>query len=730
MDGAQVDTGDAGTAAQVSRAASPTAVAQPNTDSSPVIEHYASLLGALMDSVRGIMSSYKVPVQQASPLDEASNWRTLRLSLRSRFGSPSSAFVADAASIYTGTVHRPKERAAHVVAAMERIGPAKLAEGCIELEREAFGGVGGQAKSTGRQAWYGAAEAISWLYAVRSAFLWDGASDISPAQPTNPLPSHATAPPAPFGFHSAPPISSAPVQQPPPAPLAFGFAPPPAPGLIAKQQEEKKMRLAASMSQPNPVPAAAPSRPTFWPTPAASASSAPTPAPTASNPSPQPFASQAPSTRPAPFVQPTVGASTSTTSKAAPFASAMTALSSGSPASTSALVVPTLTPAVAPSTTASAVPIAISSTRKSPAPAAGSSHSTPAPIFETPPVLPTGPPSAGFAPPPSAPGPPSESVVADVKPKIRKQRASTGGIGTKKGKAKREDDDAGYLSAGARRAAANGGRAGSERPQRKRKVPLRLQDETEDARGEYDSWEEGWGGYLEDGAGAEKKKRRRTFSGFDDPSDDDEDFDDAELDVEELDELGSDYEEEVARKKAKKAKAANGAGGAGRGGRKRGSLAGGGLAEQEQAEEDERLLNDPDRFKIGQAVMAKFPNYNFWPSVVLDHRIPPPGTQGKRTPGAYLVKSVPTGGDHRWVSPDDSSIVPLTPTQLDDIILARYKSAPPTSWQKWRGELVDAALLIKDPEKLKEWLAHPTPAELYQLEQAEKKRAKRMSAFY
>lgn len=143
-----------------------------------------------------------------------------------------------------------------------------------------------------------------------------------------------------------------------------------------------------------------------------------------------------------------------------------------------------------------------------------------------------------------------------------------------------------------------------------------MQDEGEEVGGEYDSWEEEWGSYLENGAGEEKKKRRRTFSGFDDPSDEDDDFDDAELDVEELDELGSDYEEQVARKKAKKAKGANGGAGSGRPGRKRGSLAGSGLTEQEQAEEDERLLNDPDRFKIGQAVMAKFPNYNFWPSVV------------------------------------------------------------------------------------------------------------------
>jgi hypothetical protein len=50
----------------------------------------------------------------------------------------------------------------------------------------------------------------------------------------------------------------------------------------------------------------------------------------------------------------------------------------------------------------------------------------------------------------------------------------------------------------------------------------------------------------------------------------------------------------------------------------------------------------------------------------------------------------------RWVPPDDSSILPVTTTQLDDIILGRYKSAPPPSWKKWRGELVDAAMMIKD----------------------------------
>lgn len=177
MDGEQAGTRDAGVATEAPRAASPNAVAQPNT--APVINHYASLIAALLDSVRGFMSSYRVATPQVSPLDEATDWRSLRLSLRSHFGSASGAFVADAASVYTGTLHRPKERAAQVIAAMERIGPAKLAEGCIELETEAFAGTGSsQAKSAGRQAWYGAAEAISWLYAVRSAFLWDGSSDI------------------------------------------------------------------------------------------------------------------------------------------------------------------------------------------------------------------------------------------------------------------------------------------------------------------------------------------------------------------------------------------------------------------------------------------------------------------------------------------------------------------------------------------------------------------------
>ena len=63
------------------------------------------------------------------------------------------------------------------------------------------------------------------------------------------------------------------------------------------------------------------------------------------------------------------------------------------------------------------------------------------------------------------------------------------------------------------------------------------------------------------------------------------------------------------------------------------------------AKEEAELAQDPKRFKVGQAVIARFPNYSYWPAMVLDPLTAPPKTQGTRVKGAYLVKSIPTGAD-------------------------------------------------------------------------------------
>lgn len=313
-------------------------------------------------------------------------------------------------------------------------------------------------------------------------------------------------------------------------------------------------------------------------------------------------------------------------------------------------------------------------------------------------TIPTGPPSAGFAPPP-APG----ASAFDKKPKarVRKPRVSA-------------------PAAVAAAAATGAAHADEPRPKTERKISVKIRDALANG---------GDSPPDEFAPSSSSHKGKKRFTSYDELSE--SDHDDGELD-----ELASDYEEQLERKRRKLD--ANGGGGSGSDASKKQrprtkATPRDPAAEKAHrlallAQEEAELAQDPKRFKVGQAVIARFPNYSYWPAMVLDPLTAPPKTQGTRVKGAYLVKSIPTGADHRWVPPDDSSILPVTTTQLDDIILGRYKSAPPPSWKKWRGELVDAAMMIKDEARLKEWAAHPTPTELWHIAQAERKKAARASA--
>lgn len=84
----------------------------------------------------------------------------------------------------------------------------------------------------------------------------------------------------------------------------------------------------------------------------------------------------------------------------------------------------------------------------------------------------------------------------------------------------------------------------------------------------------------------------------------------------------------------------------------------------------------------------------------------------------------------RWVAQDDGSILAIQPTQLDDILLGRYKSPPPQSWVKWRSELVEAVMLIKSPDRLADWLSRPTDLEVQLAAKAEKKRAAKAASYW
>lgn len=200
------------------------------------------------------------------------------------------------------------------------------------------------------------------------------------------------------------------------------------------------------------------------------------------------------------------------------------------------------------------------------------------------------------------------------------------------------------------------------RPKRERKVSVKFRESSSGdspTLGEEDSYV--WSGGWQTGAGGDRLatssatsaggKGKKRFTSYDDESDSDEADN---VDEGELDELASDYEEQVERKRRKLEAKAGGAG-TRNGGRASGG--GGGVrkkrdpaAERERelaliAKDQDELDKDPTRFKVGEAVIARFPNYSYWPAVVLDARMAPPKTQGRREKGSYLVKSIPTGGD-------------------------------------------------------------------------------------
>lgn len=127
--------------------------------------------------------------------------------------------------------------------------------------------------------------------------------------------------------------------------------------------------------------------------------------------------------------------------------------------------------------------------------------------------------------------------------------------------------------------------------------------------------------------------------------------------------------------------------------------------------EEEPEAEDESRFKPETAVLARQP-FGWWPSVVLNPKDAPPETVGTWEPKAYLIKSIPTGGDWRWLPPH---LVEPFPLELCRQLLAdelpneaRFKAK---SWREYRGDLEDAARIISDPMRLQKWLGRKTAAE-------------------
>ena len=245
-------------------------------------------------------------------------------------------------------------------------------------------------------------------------------------------------------------------------------------------------------------------------------------------------------------------------------------------------------------------------------------------------TIPTGPPSAGFAPPP-APG----ASAFDKKPKarVRKPRVSA-------------------PAAVAAAAATGAAHADEPRPKTERKISVKIRDALANG---------GDSPPDEFAPSSSSHKGKKRFTSYDELSE--SDHDDGELD-----ELASDYEEQLERKRRKLD--ANGGGGSGSDASKKQrprtkATPRDPAAEKAHrlallAQEEAELAQDPKRFKVGQAVIARFPNYSYWPAMVLDPLTAPPKTQGTRVKGAYLVKSIPTGADQCVLFLPSSCLVPPT----------------------------------------------------------------------
>lgn len=261
-----------------------------------------------------------------------------------------------------------------------------------------------------------------------------------------------------------------------------------------------------------------------------------------------------------------------------------------------------------------------------------------APIASTS-VLPTGPPSAGFAPPP-APG----ASAFDKKPKarVRKPRVS------------------------APAAAGAGAGADETRPKRERKISVKIRDA---------STSNGGDSPPDEVAQSSSYKGKKRFTSYDEPSE--SDHDDGELD-----ELASDYEEQLERKRRKlDASGGSGSDASSKKQRPRTKTPRDPAAEKAHrlallAKEEAELAQDPKRFKVGQAVIARFPNYSYWPAMVLDPLTAPPKTQGTRVKGAYLVKSIPTGADQCGVSLSLSLSCLWSPIRFERNAVADFESSP------------------------------------------------------
>ncbi|GAA5839265.1 hypothetical protein JCM9279_002646 [Rhodotorula babjevae] len=592
----------------------------------PVVAHYTALLASLISQLAALVPPGPPPaLHAADALSRASTWADLRLSLRNSFASPEYIFGPRSPD------HIATKCATYIVLALARLGAATLARDVVQQEKAALAvAQGGQ----GADQWAGLVELLAWMRAVKrvlspSANGTSGSTTTTPqSAPTAPAP-RTSAPHAPAALSLGPtsPLAKSTSPAATASSSSFGFAPPPAPGTLAEKAKKLKAKKDARLS---------------------SATSA------------SPTIESAPSSNAVSATPEVVSAPRHVLESGAELPASTDKIAASEPLSDSSLsAVPSIRSPELP-----AAPVAGEGSEPSAFTASTSTAAPPPP----PAPLPSGPPSAGFAP-PAAPGTAFEKPLAASKPRSTSSTPAPA-AGT------------------------------AERPTRRRRAPLKLA-------AEHESDDDEWDGASSAGGAKGRRGKRRSSVGLGGGAAKKrraEPLEEVEDDDSEVDELASDYEEQVERKlKAER--------------------------ERQKSREREEEANR-NRFAVGTCVLVKFPNYSWFPAVVLDPATAPPETQGKRVKSAYLVKSIPSGGDHRWVAQDDGSILAIQPTQLDDILLGRYKSPPPQSWVKWRSELVEAVMLIKSPERLVDWLSRPTDLEVQLAAKAEKKRAAKAASYW
>ncbi|KAL8291243.1 hypothetical protein RQP46_002221 [Phenoliferia psychrophenolica] len=152
-----------------------------------------------------------------------------------------------------------------------------------------------------------------------------------------------------------------------------------------------------------------------------------------------------------------------------------------------------------------------------------------------------------------------------------------------------------------------------------------------------------------------------------------------------------------------------------------------------------RGSNDAEgpQFEHGEAVLARFPNYSWWPSVIVDPEDAPDdgSVQGVRTEGSYMVKAIPTGGDWRWNPP--SHIRTLPASEIEAILSGTQRgpdpqgdNLPPPAWSKYRADLVEGLLIAQDKDRLEEWAGKETPLEVYLAQEKIRKKEARARALH